>query len=90
MLIVHREIERGKSKLAPINHAGIGEFGVVHLLDDLCRNFLRRISVIGRESIEHFFVPNPVLQHLRRRFYEIAGHVRSGKTSMLCARCDFV
>ncbi len=40
MLIVHRQIERGKSELAPINNAGVGQFRIVHLLDDLRRNFL--------------------------------------------------
>ena len=39
----------------------------------LRRNLLRRITVIGGERVEHLLVPDPVLQHLRRRLDEIAG-----------------
>ncbi len=83
MGIVEREIERRERKLPPVKHARRRELRLVHSLDDFGRNLFRRIAVISRESIEHFFVPNPVLQHLRGRFDEIARHMSSSKTTVL-------
>jgi len=45
---------------------------------------------ISGESIEHLFVPNPVLEHLRRSFDKVAWHVRAGETSVLRAGGYFV
>ena len=84
------EIERREGKLAAIIDAGGGQFGVVHFLDGLRRNFLRRIAIIGGESVENFFVPDPVLQHLRRRFDEIARHIGAGEAAIFRARHDRV
>src|SRR5262249_29538478 len=83
MGVVHREIERGEGKLPSIENTGSRFLGVVHFLNDLSRDFLGRIAVVSRESIEHFFVPNPVLQHLRRRFDKIAGNMRAAEASVL-------
>ena len=52
--------------------------------------FFRRIAIIGRERIEHFLVPDPVLQHLRGRFDEIRRDVRAGETRILGVRHDGV
>src|SRR6266404_6269768 len=64
MLIVQYKVERCESELSPIENAGRGQFRIVHFLDDVRRNFLGRIAIIGREGVEHVLVPNPVLQHL--------------------------
>ena len=42
--------------------------------------FFARIAIIRRETVEHLLVPHPVLEHLRRRFHEIARHARAGET----------
>src|SRR5437016_396511 len=90
MGVVHREIERCERELPPIKNAGGGFLRVVHFLNNLARNFLRRIAIIGGESIEHLFVPNPVLEHLRWSFDKIAGHAGAGEASVLRARCYFM
>src|SRR5437773_10251449 len=83
MRVVHRKVGRGERELTSIENAGGRFFGVVHFLNYVARNFLRWIAIIGGESIEHLFAPDPVLKHLRWRFYEIAGDMRSGEASGL-------
>src|SRR5439155_9041204 len=90
MRVVHRKVERRERELTSIKNAGGRFFGVVHFLNDVARNFLRWIAIIGGESIEHLFAPDPVLKHLRWRFYEIAGDMRSGETSGLRAGGNLV
>ena len=90
MRVVHGKIERRERELAAIKNASSRFLGVVHLLDDVARDLFRRIAVIGGETVEHFFVPDPVLQHLRRRFDEITGDMCSGKAAMPRTGCDFV
>src|SRR4030095_1979975 len=86
MLVMQGEVERRERKLASIQNARIRQLRVIHLFDDFSWDFLRWIAVIGRKRIEDFLVPDPVLQHLRRRFYEISWHMRSGETAVLRAR----
>ena len=88
MLVVQREIKRCEGKLASIENASGGQFRVVHFFDEFGRNFLRRIAVIGCKRVEHLLVPDPVLQHLRRRLDEITGDMCSGEPSILGARGD--
>src|SRR5438046_8584823 len=90
MRVVHRKVERRERELTSIKNAGGRFFGVVHFLNDVARNFLRWIAIIGGESIEHLFAPDPVLKHLRWRFYEIARDMRSGETSGLRAGGNLV
>src|SRR2546429_425208 len=71
MRVVQGEVERRERELAPIKNTGVGKLGVVHFFDDFGRNLFRRVAVISREGVEHFLVPDPVLQHLRWRFDEI-------------------
>src|SRR5262249_22794561 len=85
MRIMQSKIERSERELPAIKHAGICQLRVVELLDDFCGNFLRRIAVIGSESIQHFLVPNPVLQHLRWRLNKITGNMRPRETAILGA-----
>src|SRR5437762_4680488 len=85
MLIVQFEVERCEGELASIKNTGIRQLRVIHFFDDFRWNFLRWIAVIGRKRIEHFLVPDPILQHLRWRFYEIPRHMRSGETAVLRA-----
>ncbi len=82
------QIERSESELPAIKNAGGGQLRVVHLLDRLRGNLLRRIAIIGREGIEDLLVPNPVLQHLRRRLDKIAGDMRACEASIFRARHD--
>src|SRR5438093_6660358 len=65
VLIVQSEIERRERELAPVKNTSIGQLGVVHFFNYLCWNLFRWIAVIGCKRVEHFFVPDPVLQHLR-------------------------
>ena len=90
MRVVQREVERREGELAPIKNAGGRQFRVLHFLDYFRRNLLRWIAVIGRESVEHFLVPDPVLQHLRWRLDKIARHMRAGETAVLRASHDRV
>src|SRR6516225_3614728 len=90
MRVVHREIERRERKLSAIKDSGGRLLCVVHLLNDVGRNLFRGIAIISREGVEHFLVPNPVLEHLRGRFDEIAWNMRAGETSILGAGSDFV
>src|SRR6266478_7450651 len=90
MGVVHRKVKRRERELTSIKNAGGRFLGVIHLLDDVARNFLRWIAIIGGESVEHFLAPDPVLEHLRWRFYEIAGDMRSGETSGLGAGCNLM
>ena len=62
--VMHREIERRERELPSIKNTGGRFLGVVHFLNDVARNFFGRIAIISRESIEHFFVPHPILEHL--------------------------
>ena len=66
----------------------VASFASFIFLNYFRRNFLRRIAIIGRKSVEHFLVPDPVLQHLRRRLHEIPRHMRAGKTPVFRARDD--
>src|SRR5205814_6676716 len=88
MPVMQREIKRCERKLAPIENASGGEFRVVHFFDEFSRNFLRRIAVIGCKRVEYLLVPDPVLQHLRRRLDEITRDMCSGEPSILGARRD--
>src|SRR6266699_2303792 len=88
MLVVQREIKRCERKLAPIENASGGQFSVIHFFDEFGRNFLRRIAVISCKGVEYLLVPDPVLEHLRRRLDEIAGDMCSGEPSILGARRD--
>src|ERR1051326_2515056 len=83
MRIVQREIERCERELAAISNPCIRQLGVVYLFPDFAGNLLRRVTVIRRERVEHLLVPHPVLEHLRRRLYEITGHMRASETSVL-------
>src|SRR5215510_7082844 len=83
MRIMQSKIERSERELPAIKHAGICQLRVVELLDDFCGNFFGRIAVIGSESIKHFLVPNPVLQHLRWRFNKITRDMRSREAAIL-------
>src|SRR5204863_6729653 len=85
MRSVEREIEGSKSKLAPIVNTLGGQLGLLHFGNGFRRNLFRWVGVIGCKSIEHFLVPDPVLQHLRRGFDEIAGHVRAGEADVFRA-----
>src|SRR5258708_13820012 len=85
MLIVQLQVERREGELASIKNTGIRKLGVIHFFDYFRWNFLRWITVVGRKRVEHFLVPDPVLQHLRRRLHEITRHMRSGKTAVLRA-----
>src|SRR5947207_13989664 len=86
MLIVQFEVERCEGELASIKNTGIRQFRVIHFFDDFRWNFLRWIAVVCRKHVEHFLVHDPVMQHLRWRFYEIPRHMRSGETAVPPAR----
>src|SRR5438876_3171369 len=85
VLIVQGQIERRERELAAIKNTGVRQLSVVHFFDDLCRNFLGWIAVVGSKRIEHFLVPDPILQHLRGRLDKITGNMRSGETAVLGA-----
>src|SRR5438874_13678199 len=58
MLLVQREIKRSKSKLPPVYDAGIVDLRIVHLLDDLGRNFQPYDCVaISNPILEKVFLP---------------------------------
>ena len=48
--------------------------------EDGFRDFFRRVAIVGGEGVEHGLVPNPVLEHLRRRLDEVTRHACAGET----------
>ena len=89
-LRVQREVHQAEGKLAAITRAFGGQPGFLELGENFGGNFLGRIAVIGGETVQHFFVPHPVLQHLRGRLDEIARHAGAGEARVFGARQDRV
>src|SRR6266550_5236058 len=85
VLIVQSQVERCERKLASIENTGIGQLGVIHFLYYFRWNLFRGIAVIRGKYVEHFFIPYPVLQHLRRRLDKIPRNMSSGKSAILGA-----
>src|SRR5215470_16520214 len=82
VLLVQGEVERRECKLASIISAGISQLGVIHLFNYFPWNLFRWVAVVGRKRVENLFVPNPILQHLRRRLDEITGYMCSGEAAV--------
>ena len=74
-----------EGELAAVECAFDGQLGGLELVQYLLGNFFGRIAVIRGKAVQHLFVPNPVLQHLRRRFDEIARHARAGEAGVFGA-----
>ena len=82
---MQREVERRERELAPIKTPALASFASFIFLIIFGRNLLRWIAVIGGKSVEHFLVPDPVLEHLRWRLYKIPRHMRAGETTIFRA-----
>ena len=68
---VEGQVRQAEGQLPAVAGCFDGEFSFLEFRQNFGRDFLRRIAVIGGETVEDLFVPDPVLQHLRGGFDEI-------------------
>src|SRR5262249_28549426 len=82
MDVVQGKIDIRKAELTTIKNTNRSQFRLLHFRDQLGRNLLRWVSIIGRKSVEDLFVPDPVLQHLRRCFNEVRRYAGAGEANV--------
>ena len=77
---VQRHVNEAERELAAIERAFGGHARFFQFVENLGRDFLGRIAIVRGEAVQNFFVPDPVFEHLRRGFDEIARNARAGET----------
>lgn len=75
---VHELIEGGENDLPEVEAARVHLAGVGQFLDEGVWEGIARL-VVPRHDDQWLLLPNPIFQHLRRRFKEVSLHTHDGE-----------